>query len=103
MSEEDLKGITCRTEAGPPVQIERFRGHPLIEDVDFFHAAAESSALAYVCRSGDTHYLAPKDVKTFRQIAGRDSLHGLDVHEDRLEALHRLGLLREEDQKSAPF
>lgn len=85
--------------------MQRYRGHPVLEDLNVFRAAGEESALVFVCKSGDTHYLEPDDLAQFKRFAESGSLAALGpeessaVEEDEspgpLTVFRSLGLLRQ--------
>lgn len=86
--------------------MQRYRGHPVLEDLNVFRAPGEGSALVFVCKNGDTHYLEPGDLAQFMRFAECGSFAELGneepavIEEDQplgpLAAFRNLGLLRHE-------
>ena len=54
--------------AGP---LKRIRGHRLLEDLDFYRADGEESALVFLCESGDTHFLPLEDLEQVLALANQ--------------------------------
>lgn len=78
-------------EAGLPIR--RFRNHPVLVDFDLYSSAGENSALAYICKCGDTHYLEAGDLERLMTLAEMKP-SSAEAQETALLVLGQLGLVR---------
>ena len=100
-----MSGTTAKPDpaSGQGQPIWRIRDNLTLEDFDLFCGEGERSALIFVYRSGDTHYLEPDDVGVLMRIAkheaeqsesGLGKAEAKELSAGEAALLRRLGLVR---------